>query len=109
VETNQERFKADKVEVGDELKVVRNGDGGDYKVSFVNQVGFEVAEIPVGTKVSLDNPISFGVPGMNGQKFEGVVTTVDGQTFIVNAQNQTLKFWSGDKIKIVEIPKINEA
>lgn len=102
----QMRFKEkpESIKVGDLLKYV--GEDGGY---FVNQFGFRIDTIPVGTRIKT---AGFGIAiGLSMPESQGLVVFKNGQTFFNHEEKfldktkyREYKFFNGDTVEIIALP-----
>ncbi|MDP2788610.1 MAG: hypothetical protein Q8O46_00955 [bacterium] len=102
----QIRFKdgPESIKVGNKLKYI-NEDGG----YFVNQFGFRIDTIPVGTRIKT---AGFGIGmGLNMPESQGRIVFKDGQTFFNHEEEfpdkihyREYKFFNGDIVEVIALP-----
>jgi hypothetical protein len=103
----QVRFEEtpESIKVGDILRYHKDGS----EAYFINQVGFRVDSIPVGTKVRTQTySMGLGI-GINMPETEGEVIFKDGKTLFNRELGKGIepiesKFFNGDYIEIISLP-----
>jgi hypothetical protein len=106
---NPEQMRFEKgpesIKVGDFLTYIRESENKGY---FLDQSGFRIETIPVGTRIKTSG---FGIAlSINMPESEGLVVFVDGQTLFnletgfQKKHQQLSKFFDGDIIEIISLP-----